>query len=122
MQRTPRIVRFIVSGGVATGVHVSVAWCVFEWIVRDSTVANVTAFVVANVVSFLLQTLWSFSSQPTFARFLRFGAVSLGGFLVAALIPLACGRQNMWLPTLAVVVCIPAVSYVMHSRWTYRAS
>ncbi|RQH08373.1 GtrA family protein [Paraburkholderia dinghuensis] len=116
----PRIIRFVLAGGVATLVHVSVAWLVFNWLIRDSTVANVAAFVVANVVSFLLQTLWSFSSRPTVTRFLRFGTVSIGGFLIAALVPLLCGRQNLWLPTIAVVVCIPALSYVMHARWTFR--
>jgi putative flippase GtrA len=116
----PRIIRFAIAGGVATLVHVSVAWTVFNWLVRDSTVANVAAFVVANVVSFLLQTLWSFSSRPSVARFLRFGTVSIGGFLVSALVPLIVGRQHLWLPTLVVVVCIPALSYVMHARWTYR--
>jgi putative flippase GtrA len=116
----PRIVRFALAGGVATLVHVSVAWSVFNWLVRDSTVANVAAFVVANIVSFLLQTLWSFSSRPTVARFLRFGTVSIAGFLASALIPLVCGRQSLWVPTFAVVACIPALSYVMHARWTYQ--
>lgn len=118
----PRIIRFAIAGGVATLVHVSVAWAVFNGLVRDSTVANVAAFIVANLVSFLLQTLWSFSARPTVARFLRFGTVSIAGFLAAALVPLIVGRQNLWLPTFAVIVCIPALSYVLHARWTYRAA
>ncbi|QBQ98321.1 GtrA family protein [Paraburkholderia pallida] len=118
----PRIIRFGIAGAIATGVHVSVAWFVFNWLVRDSTVANVVAFVVTNVVSFLLQTLWSFSSRPTVARFLRFATVSIAGFVTAALIPLVCGRQALWLPTIAVVICVPAVSYVAHARWTYQAA
>ncbi|MCG5075244.1 GtrA family protein [Paraburkholderia tagetis] len=116
----PRIIRFGIAGVIATGVHVSVAWSVFNWLVRDSTVANVAAFVIANIVSFLLQTLWSFSSRPTVARFLRFATVSIAGFLAAALIPLLCGRETIWLPTFAVVLCIPALSYVLHARWTYQ--
>jgi putative flippase GtrA len=118
----PRIVRFGIAGVIATGVHVSVAWSVFNWLVRDSTVANVAAFLIANIVSFLLQTLWSFSARPSVARFLRFAAVSIGGFLAAALIPSLCGRQSLWLPTIAVVICIPALSYVLHARWTYQAA
>lgn len=118
----PRIIRFGVVGVMATGVHVSVAWVIFNWLVRDATIANVTAFVVANVVSFLLQTLWSFSARPSVARFLRFATVSIAGLLTAGLIPLVCGRQTFWLPTFAIVVCIPAVSYVLHARWTYRAA
>jgi putative flippase GtrA len=118
----PRIVRFGIAGVIATGVHVSVAWSVFNWLVRDSTVANVAAFLIANIVSFLLQTLWSFSARPSVARFLRFATVSIGGFLAAALIPMLCGRQTIWLPTFAVVICIPALSYVLHARWTYQAA
>ncbi|MEX4005361.1 GtrA family protein [Paraburkholderia sp. EG285A] len=118
----PRIIRFGISGAIATGIHVSVAWSVFNWLVRDSTVANIAAFVIANIVAFVLQTRWSFSSRPTVTRFLRFATVSVAGFLAAALIPLLCGRQSLWLPTLAVVICIPAVSYILHARWTYHAA
>ncbi|CAG9245482.1 Putative flippase GtrA (Transmembrane translocase of bactoprenol-linked glucose) [Paraburkholderia unamae] len=118
----PRIIRFGMVGVMATGVHVSVAWSVFNWLVRDATIANVAAFVVANIVSFLMQTLWSFSSRPSVARFSRFATVSAAGFLAAATIPWVCGRQAIWLPTVAVVVCIPALSYVLHARWTYRVA
>ncbi|MEM5328133.1 GtrA family protein [Paraburkholderia sp. JHI2823] len=118
----PRIVRFGIAGLIATGVHVLIAWSVFSWLVRDSTVANVAAFLIANIVSYLLQTLWSFSSRPTVARFLRFATVSIAGFLAATLIPLLCGRQTIWLPTFAVVICIPALSYFLHARWTYQAA
>lgn len=118
----PRIIRFGSAGAVATGVQVSAVWSVFNWLVRDSTVANVTAFVIANVVSFLSQALWSFSSRPSIARFVYFPPVSTGGFLVGALVPLLWGRHVLWLPNFAVVICIPALSYVLHARWTYGAA
>lgn len=117
-----RLIRFGISGGAATGVHVCVAWSIFNWVMRDSTVANVAAFVIANLVSYMLNTVWSFSSRPTMGRFVRFASVSGAGFLIAALVPLAFGRQDIWLPTLAVVVCVPVLSYFLHTRWTYRAT
>jgi putative flippase GtrA len=119
-QIMPRLFRFAIVGGIATCVHLSTAWMVFNWFTRDSTVANIVAFVVANIVSFLLQTLWSFSSKPTLARFLRFGAVSTIGFSTSALVPSIFGRQHLWAPTIIVVCCIPVFSYIAHARWTYR--
>jgi putative flippase GtrA len=116
----PRLFRFAIVGGIATGVHLSIAWAVFNWLTRDSTIANIVAFIVANIVSFLLQTLWSFSSKPTLARFLRFGAVSTIGFGTSAVVPLIVGRQHLWVPTIIVVCCIPVFSYIAHARWTYR--
>lgn len=118
----PRLLRFVIVGGIATCVHLSVAWLVFNWVTRDSTIANIAAFIVANIVSFLLQTLWSFSSKPTVARFVRFGAVSTVGFATAAVVPTIFGRQHLWAPTIIVVCCIPVFSYIAHARWTYRAA
>lgn len=121
-QIMPRLFRFAIVGGIATCVHLSMAWLVFNWVVRDSTMANIVAFVVANVVSFLLQTLWSFSSKPTLARFVRFCAVSTIGFSTSALVPSIFGRQHLWAPTIIVVCCIPVFSYIAHARWTYRSA
>lgn len=118
----PRITKFGIAGGNATAVHVSVPWSVFNWLLRDATVASVAAFAIANFVSFQLQTLWSFFSRTSVMRLLRFATRSISGLLAAGLIPFVCGRGTLRLPTLGVVICIGALSFVLRARRTYRAA
>ncbi|MBB3006210.1 GtrA family protein [Cupriavidus alkaliphilus] len=115
-----KLVRFGISGGIATAVHFSVAWMVFSFLTPRVDVANGIAFVVANVFSYVLHTLWSFSSSMSPQQFMRFMLVSLAGLLISTGLPTLLGAGRFWLSTGAVLVAVPACSFLLHNFWTYR--
>lgn len=116
-----KIIRFSISGIVATAVHFSVAWMVFHLIAPQASIANAVAFVVANIVSYVLHTLWTFSSRMAGPQFLRFVVVSGVGFALSVGIPLVIGPEHFWLSTIPVLVAVPASSFLLHNFWTFRS-
>jgi putative flippase GtrA len=115
-----KVVKFGVSGGIATAVHFSVAWAVFSFISPRADIANGLAFAVANVFSYVLHTLWSFSSSMNPQQFVRFMVVSLVGLGISTGIPNLVGSGNFWVSTGLVLVAVPACSFLLHNFWTYR--
>ncbi|MBB3011611.1 GtrA family protein [Cupriavidus alkaliphilus] len=115
-----KVVRFGVSGGIATAVHFSVAWAVFSFLTPRADIANGVAFVVANIFSYVLHTLWSFSSSMSPQQFARFIVVSLVGLGISTGVPALLGAGRFWLSTGTVLVAVPACSFLLHNFWTYR--
>ena len=92
-----RLVRFGVSGVIATGVHVAIATPLALGLGVSPVLANGVAFVCATVFSYLLNALWSFSAKPDRHNFLRFVCVAVFGLLLT--LEAACSRaesQAVW--------------------------
>lgn len=121
-QTLARLVRFGVSGVIATGIHVAVATPLIYLVHASQVSANGIAFVIANIGSYLLNTLWSFDARLTRDSYLRFLAVSLLGLLLTLMI--SAGAQavdaNYWLGLVAILSVVPAVTFALHRCWTYR--
>jgi putative flippase GtrA len=117
-----RLVRFGLSGALATGLHVAIALSLIDWCDASQPLANAAAFACATVWSYLANTLWSFSSSPDLRNGCRFVLVALGGLLLTALIS-AVAQQAGAVPLAgiaAVVSVVPAFTFVAHRFWTYR--
>ncbi|NMM00862.1 GtrA family protein [Paraburkholderia sp. RP-4-7] len=124
MNRAERIkvLRFGVSGLLATGLHAAVAMTLIMRAGTQPALANALAFACSTGISYLMNTFWSFSSFPALANVWRFATVSLGGLTLTALVAhateLAGGGPGLGI---AMVVCVvPPVTFIAHRWWTYR--
>lgn len=124
MNRAERIkvLRFGVSGLLATGLHVSIAMMLIVRAGTEPALANALAFTCSTGSSYFLNTFWSFSSSPALANLWRFATVSLGGLTLTALVAhvtaVAGGGPGLGI---AMVVCVvPPVTFLAHRWWTYR--
>lgn len=124
MNRAERIkvLRFGVSGLVATGLHAMVAMTLIVRAGTEPALANALAFASSTGCSYLLNTFWSFSSSPALANIWRFAMVSLGGLTLTALVAhatqVAGGGPGLGIVT--VVCVVPPVTFIAHRWWTYR--
>ena len=123
--RTPgltRVIRFGISGLLATGLHVGIALSLIDWCDTSQSLANSAACACATVWSYLANTLWSFSSSPDFRNAYRFTVVSFAGLLLTGLISGATQAAGA-VPLVgiaAVVSIVPGLTFVAHRFWTYR--
>ena len=118
-----QFVRFAITGLLATGLHTVVAaWFITKWLLLPSF-ANGIAFATAASFSYVVNTRWSFASQVSPDNIIRFAVVSIVG------LSLSMGISGMahyyglhYIYGIVFVVCIvPAVTFVLHSAWTYRS-
>lgn len=117
-----KFVRFGITGGMTTAVHVVVAMLCVNLLGWMPATANGTAFVIANLFSYLAHTYWSFSDVPAVQSFLRFMVVSSAGLGCAVVIAWAvqvAGLHYLYGIGLTVLV-LPVGSFLMHNFWTYR--
>jgi putative flippase GtrA len=117
-----RIVRFGITGCVATAIHICVAYAWMQLESPSSSIANAAAYAVATVFTYLTHTLWSFSSQLEAQSLLKFSVVTLAGLAVSA----GVAAYVDWLDypygygIALVVVVIPPFNFLVHHFWTYR--
>jgi putative flippase GtrA len=117
-----RIIRFSISGVLATAVHVLIAATLIQLLAVHPASANAAAVLGATFFSYVVNTLWSFA-RPLRGRTLsRFLMVSAG------ICGLASGVSwlvewygvNYWIGILCVISIIPPITFSVHNLWTYR--
>lgn len=117
-----KLLRFGVSGLIATGLHAVVAMTLIKKANASPVLANAVAFSCATAVSYLMNTLWSFSAPLELRNVWRFGVVSTMGLgltaLVSTSVQLAGGGP--WSGIAAVVCVVPPATFAAHRAWTYQ--
>lgn len=117
-----RFISFGSVGVLSTAVHVAVASALITAAGWPAGFANGVAFCVATVVSYSLQSRLTFRRAMSRRTLWRFVAVAAGGAAVSMAI--SGGAEWLGLHYLVgialVVVSLPPLTFVAHSRWTYR--
>jgi putative flippase GtrA len=106
-----QMVRFFLTAGLATAVHLAIAEALtLARVVPSSLVANAVAFGPAVIVSYLAQRRFTFRSQGSVARFL---ALALGGFALNNIVLVGVMHQGVpaALGLLFSGLASPALSY-----------
>lgn len=114
-----RVIRYILTGGIATAVHIAVAFTVLRFIADHVFLANVCGFTLAFIFSYLMQTLFVFRHQLKVKNALRFFSVQFGALLASQLISELFSDTNSYLRVLMVVVILPVITYIIHKLWTF---
>jgi putative flippase GtrA len=119
---TRRAMRFGITGGINTSLHIAVASSWIHFVHPDPSFANGVAFLVATMFSYATNTLWSFSGQFDRATFVKFWLVALLGLpLTAGIAGVANWMGLHYAYGIAAVVCVmPPINFMMHNFWTYR--
>lgn len=115
--------RFGTVGLWATAVY-TVAAAVAHGIGASPSLANALGYAVATTVSFLGHFYWTFGKSTGHARaFLRFLAVSGGGFLLSAAIThtfTAWLGAPFWATLAAIVGVVPPATLLAGRYWAFR--
>ncbi|CAH0527247.1 GtrA family protein [Vibrio hippocampi] len=114
-----RIVRFGLVGGIATAIHLSVAFA-FLYLIKDSVLlANILGFCLAFVFSYFAQTKLVFQRQLNLHNALRFFMVQFGALMLSQASSALLTHSNSYLKVLFVVIILPIITYLIHRFWTF---
>ena len=118
-----RLIRFGVTGLIATGIHVVVAMALIAWLHVFPYVANPIAFLTATGFSYAVNTLWSFSSRMDQRTLRRYACVALFGFIATTAIAAVAeaARLDYRIGILLVIALVTPATFALHSLWTYRS-
>ncbi|WP_234494995.1 GtrA family protein [Vibrio maritimus] len=117
-----RVIRFALTGGLATAIHIAVAFS-FIHLVQDNVLyANVLGFSIAFLFSYFAQTILVFRRSVNISNALRFFMVQFGALMISQGISELFSDWNSYIRVLMVVVILPIITYIIHKMWTYAGS
>jgi len=114
--------KFIVTGGMATVIHMAVAALSIEGGIRSYGIGNALGFFVATSFALLLNTFWSFSDRLSLKLITKYWTVSLVGLSLSYLLGSLAQYLHLgyMVGIVATVLIVPFITYRGHSRWTYK--
>lgn len=118
-----RLLRFGVTGMIATGIHVLVAVTLIAWLRTPPYIANPIAFVAATAFSYATNTVWSFASRMSRRTLHRYVCVAVFGLLATTAIAAAAEAASLdyRIGIALVIALVTPTTFVLHSAWTYRS-
>lgn len=120
----PSLIRFAISGGLATLTHITVFVALVEWLELRPFYASVPAFLAAVWVSYVLNYRWTFRADgPHQVLFPRFALVAVTGLILNLLITyLVVDLWHFWYgyALLAIIMIIPVTTFLLSRFWVFQ--
>lgn len=119
-----RLLRFGVTGVIATGIHVVVAVTLIAGLHVLPYVANPIAFLAATAFSYATNTMWSFACRMDRRTLRRYACVAAFGLLATTAIAAAAEAAGLdyRIGIVLVIALVTPSTFVLHSVWTYRVT
>ncbi|MDW6018302.1 GtrA family protein [Vibrio plantisponsor] len=115
-----RLIRYAVTGGVATLIHITIAFSSVYFFQSPVFIANVLGFSTAFIFSYISQTVFVFRQSIDISNGVRFFLVQFLSLIVAQLSSeMFVFIGSSYLKIIVVVVILPLVTYVIHKIWTF---
>lgn len=115
-----RIFRFALTGGMATLIHICVAFLLLKLTTDSVLISNMIGFLSAFLFSYLIQSTFVFHRAVSFANAKRFLIVQTSAFFISQFVTAQFHINNRYLATLIIVFMIPLFTYLIHHFWTFR--
>lgn len=121
-----QLIRFIIAGGVVTGLAVAVYWILAAPFGVAPLLANLVGYVAAVVSGYLLHSRWSFRDHGD-----RDDPAARGArFMVVSVISLALNSLWVWVlteplggppwwPILPMLAVTPMVTFLLNRKWVF---
>ena len=115
-----KIIRYALTGGVATSIHISIAYLYIYFIDTSLFTSNILGFSVAFIFSYLVQSIFVFKHAIKLIKALKYFVVQFSSLIAAILISHYVPLDNNYIKTLIVILVLPLITYVIHKLWTFQ--
>jgi|APSaa5957512535_1039671.scaffolds.fasta_scaffold265713_2 putative flippase GtrA len=112
--------RYVMVGGLATLIHILVAYLYLYYIDYSLFLSNTIAFFIAFAYSYNFQTLYVFRSKISFINFVKFLIVQLIIIATSMLIIDNISIYNYYIKTVFILIIITPASFLLHKFWTFN--
>ena len=112
--------RYVMVGGVATSIHLLVAYLYLYYVDYSLFLSNTVAFIIAFIYSYSYQTLYVFRSRISFSKFVKFLLVQLLMVSAAMVIVDNISIYNYYIKTVFVLILLTPTSFLLHKFWTFN--
>ena len=121
-----QLLRFLVAGGLVTGLAIAVYWVLATPLGVAPLLANLAGYVAAVLSGYVLHSRWSFRDHgdrdDPAARGVRFATVSLISLALNSLwVWVLTGPLGgpTWWPILPMLAVTPIVTFLLNRKWVF---
>ena len=115
-----KLIRYGLTGGVATAIHLGIAYLYIYFIDASLFVSNVLGFLVAFIFSYLVQSLFVFKHAIKLIKAFKFFIVQFISLLISITFSSYIPLENSYLQTIIVILVLPLITYLIHKFWTFK--
>ena len=112
--------RYVMVGGLATLIHLLVAYMYLYYVEYSLFLSNTIAFFVAFAYSYSYQTLYVFRRKISLINLAKYLIVQLIMITAAMLIIDNISIYNYYIKTVFVLIIITPTSFLLHKFWTFN--
>jgi putative flippase GtrA len=112
--------RYVMVGGLATLIHLLVAYMYLYYVEYSLFLSNTIAFFVAFAYSYSYQTLYVFRRKISLINLAKYFIVQLIMITAAILIIENISIYNYYIKTVFVLIIITPTSFLLHKFWTFN--
>ena len=111
--------RYVMVGGLATLIHLLVAYMYLYYVEYSLFLSNTIAFFVAFAYSYSNQTLYVFRRKISLINLAKYFIAQLIMITAAMLIIDNISIYNYYIKTVFVLIIITPTSFLLHKFWTF---
>ena len=115
-----KLIRYALTGGVATAIHLLVAYGYLYYIDDALFWANTLGFLLAFLFSYSVQSIFVFKHAIKLAKALKFFLVQFTSLLISISFSSYVPLENSYLQTIVVILVLPLITYLIHKFWTFK--
>ena len=112
--------RYVMVGGLATLIHLLVAYMYLYYVEYSLFLSNTIAFFVAFAYSYSYQTLYVFRRKISLINLAKYLIVQLIIIATTMLIIDNISIYNYYIKTVFVLIIITPTSFLLHKFWTFK--
>ena len=112
--------RYVMVGGLATLIHMLVAYMYLYYVEYSLFLSNTIAFFVAFAYSYSYQTLYVFRRKISLINLAKYFIVQLIMITAAMLIIDNISIYNYYIKTVFILIIITPISFLLHKFWTFN--
>ena len=112
--------RYVMVGGLASLIHMLVAYMYLYYVEYSLFLSNTIAFFVAFAYSYSYQTLYVFRRKISLINSAKFLIVQLIMITAAMLIIDNISIYNYYIKTVFILIIIAPTSFLLHKFWTFN--
>ncbi|WP_185807637.1 GtrA family protein [Lysinibacillus telephonicus] len=119
-----KFIKYSFVGCISTCIYFLSVFVLVERFHNEPVFASAIAFIIMTIVSFFLNVRYTFGSNVTYQKLLRFFIVSTIGFTLNFLLMFFIVRildYHYFVGELVTILVIPIVNFILNNYWTFQS-
>lgn len=115
-----KLFKYAFVGGFSASIHLLVASMYIFYINDSLVISNICGFLIAYIFSYTVQSIIVFKHKLQLSKAIKYFIIQLISLLIALAISDYSVEYNNYIKTIAIILIIPIITFLIHNFWTFK--